>query len=99
MQQEQRWSRRELRRTFESPGNHPRGCRVVNLRHHRDLERRSHPGMARARRGANRITGEPLLTCVVAIMRVVRFLRRLGGTDNISVSRQLTRVPQNEKQD
>jgi hypothetical protein len=55
--------------------------------------------MARDRRGANRITGEPLLICVVAIMRVVRFLRRLGGTDNLDVSRQLTRVPQNEKQD
>jgi hypothetical protein len=55
--------------------------------------------MARDRRGAHRITGEPLLTCVVAVIRVVRFLRRLGGTDNISVRRQLTRVTQNEKQD
>lgn len=99
MQQEQRGSNREPGGTFEGPGDHAGRCRIVDLRHHRNLGRRSHLGMARARRCGGQITGECLLTSVVAITRVVRLPGRMGRTDNVGVRRQLTGVPQNEKHD
>jgi hypothetical protein len=99
VQQEQRWSNRELRRTFDRPGNHPRGYWVVNRRRHRQLGRRSHLGLARARCGASRIAGELLLTTVVPTTRVVRLLGRMGGTDNIGIRLQVADVTKNKKQD
>jgi len=97
VQQKQRWSNREFGGAFEGPGDRASGC-IVDLRHHRNLWRRSHLGMARARRYGGRITGERLLTRVVAIARVMRLLRRMGRTDHVSVRRQLAGVSQNEKQ-
>ena len=99
MQQEQRGPNREPGGTFEEPGDHASGCRIVDLRHHRNLGRRSQLGMARARRCGGRITGECLLASVVAITPVVRLPGRMGRTDNLGVRRQLAGVTQNEKQD
>jgi len=98
VQQEQRGSNHELG-TFEGPCDHTSGSRIVDLRHHRDLRPGSDLGMGRARRCCGRITGECLLTSVVAITRVVRLPGRTGRTDNVGVRRQLTGVTQNEKQD
>lgn len=99
MQQEQRWSNPELRRTFERSGNHPRGYWVIDRRHHRKLGCQSHLGLARARCGASRIAGERLLLTVVPITRVVRLLGRMGCTDSVGVRRKVTDVTQNKKQD
>ena len=92
MQQEQRWSYRELRRTFERPGSHPRGYWVVDRRRQRKLGRRSHLGLARARCGASRIAGERLLITVVPTTRVVSLLGDVG------IRLQVTDVTQNKKQ-
>ena len=96
MQQEQWWSTREPG-TFEEPGDHTSGCRIVDLRHHRHLGRRSHLGMTRAGCCCGGITGECLLITMVAITRVVKLPGLMGRTDKLSVLRQLARVPQNEK--
>lgn len=98
MQQEQWWSTRELN-TFEGPGDHTSGRWILDLRHHRNLGYRSHLGMARDRRCGGWITGQCLLTGVVAITRVVGLPGPMEQTDNLAVRRQLARVTQNEKQD
>lgn len=97
MQQEQRWSTRELS-TIEEPGHHTSGCRIVDLRHYRHLGHRNHLGMTQAGCCCGGITGECLLITMVAITRVVRFPGPMGRTDKLGVRRQLARVPQNEKQ-
>jgi hypothetical protein len=98
VQQEQRRSTRELD-TFERPGDHTSGRWILDLRHHRHLGYPSHLGMARDRRCGGWITGQCLLTSVVAIIRVVRGSGRVGRTDNRGVRRQLAGVAKNEKQD
>lgn len=96
MQQEQRWSSRELG-AFERRGDHTRGRQIVDLRHHRNLGPGSQLGMARARRCDRWITGECLVTRVMAITRVVRLLSRMGRTDYVGVRWELAGVTQNEK--